>query len=382
MVCMRLVKASLIFAVSRNNGVPPSPPSELRVTSVTRSSVTLAWPPSRVDGGSPVTVYRLHYHRQFGDWDRVDILANLTSYALLNLRCGTIYQFYMEAINDFGVGERTDTVTVPTQGTPPRAPTLSHGLLSVNATSIDIHLASWDSGGCDVSSFVIEYRGEAKDSSSGDDWILVNNNVRPSSDLSSDKKYVVLDLKPGTLYVLRITAHNSAGSTVKEYSFSTLGNDGKKMAASEERPLVNQTPMWNLSIILLVPVGLVMAGMGFALCLQRRRLKEGLSGMVVRFTRAANERPAEQPSSEPDLTDGLRLPCNSNAYELSEETEDVNYGFGRSTLHQGHHRPPMDAASTTLSHETTMIIAGASPALLSRKLNDAVIMMTHDLIII
>ena len=101
----------------------------------------------------------------------------------------------MEAINDFGVGERTDTVTVSTQGTPPRASLTTSGLLSnVNATSIDIHLASWDSGGCDISSFVIEYRqAEAKDSNH---WILVNNNVR-SFDLSNDKVYVVLDLKPG-----------------------------------------------------------------------------------------------------------------------------------------------------------------------------------------
>ena len=56
------------------------------------------------------------------------------------------------------------------------------------------------------------------------EWILVNNNVRPL-DLAQDNAmhYVVLDLKPRTPYVLRITAHNSAGSTVKEYKFSTLG---------------------------------------------------------------------------------------------------------------------------------------------------------------
>ena len=56
------------------------------------------------------------------------------------------------------------------------------------------------------------------------EWILVNNNVRPL-DLAQGNAmhYVVLDLKPRTPYVLRITAHNSAGSTVKEYKFSTLG---------------------------------------------------------------------------------------------------------------------------------------------------------------
>ena len=66
------------------------------------------------------------------------------------------------------------------------------------------------------------------------DWILVNNNVRPP-DLIQDglriQKFVVLDLKPRTNYILRITAHNSAGSTVKEFSFTTLNSDGTPLAS-------------------------------------------------------------------------------------------------------------------------------------------------------
>lgn len=104
----------------------------------------------------------------------------------------------------------------------------------MNVTSIDLNLESWGSGGCDISSFVIEYR-----LLKNENWILVNNNVRPSSDLVQGQRFVVLDLKPGTQYSLRITAHNSAGSTVKEYRFSTLGDDGRKMASEEL--LINQT---------------------------------------------------------------------------------------------------------------------------------------------
>lgn len=111
--------------------------------------------------------YRLHYHRQFGDWNRVDVAASIFSHTLHNLRCGTIYQYFMEAINEFGVGERTDTITLPTQGTPPVAPVSSSfgGLLSVNATSIDLNLAAWGSGGCDISSFVIEYSSKTDEKS-------------------------------------------------------------------------------------------------------------------------------------------------------------------------------------------------------------------------
>ena len=84
----------------------------------------------------------------------------------------------MEAINEFGVGERTDTLTLSTQGTPPKAPVVSMlqpaphgGLLSVNATSIDLNLAAWGSGGCDISSFVIEYRQQLHTSSRDDDLV-------------------------------------------------------------------------------------------------------------------------------------------------------------------------------------------------------------------
>ena len=147
------------FTVSRNNGVPPAPPSSLTLTSASKAIVTLHWPPSRVDGGSPVTTYRLHYHRQFGDWDRVDLSSNVSSYSLHGLKCGTVYQFFMEAINEFGVGDRTDTLTASTQGSPPIAPlSVSLALSSINSTSIDLDLGAWRSGGCDISSFVIEYR--------------------------------------------------------------------------------------------------------------------------------------------------------------------------------------------------------------------------------
>ncbi len=93
-------------SVSRNNGVPPAPPASLVATLRSHSAIALAWAPSRVDGGSPITGYRLHFHKQFGDWDRVELRVNASSYILRNLRCGTVYQFFMEAINDFGVGRQ------------------------------------------------------------------------------------------------------------------------------------------------------------------------------------------------------------------------------------------------------------------------------------
>jgi len=90
---MESVKA-LMRAVSRNNGVPPAPPT-FRVTATTASSITLAWEAS-MDGGSPLIGYRIHYHREFGDWELVEVGPEEQNFTLDNLKCGTNYQFYIQ----------------------------------------------------------------------------------------------------------------------------------------------------------------------------------------------------------------------------------------------------------------------------------------------
>ena len=149
-----------------------------------------------------------------------------------------------QAINDFGVGERTETISARTQGSAPISPTSSRDFLRVNSTSIVLNLSKWQNGGCPISSFVVEYRvrvptsaisNHDEDSTS---WILVNNNVKPtipsSKDITGSETglasyfFSVLDLMPETRYTLRMTAHNSAGSTVHEYDFTTLTFSGGK----------------------------------------------------------------------------------------------------------------------------------------------------------
>ncbi len=81
--------------MSRNNGVPPAPPT-FSVSGSTPSSITLSWSPAPSDGGSPLLSYRLHYHREFGDWDRVEVSPDKSRFSLDGLRCGTNYQFYIQ----------------------------------------------------------------------------------------------------------------------------------------------------------------------------------------------------------------------------------------------------------------------------------------------
>lgn len=52
------------------------------------------------------------------------------------------------------------------------------------------------------------------------EWETVSNNVSPGSDVA------VYDLEPATWYSFRIKAHNNAGTTVANYEFATLNENG------------------------------------------------------------------------------------------------------------------------------------------------------------
>lgn len=85
-------------------------------------------------------------------------------------------------------------------------------VVSVNSTSVSVWVDSWLDGGCPILYFVIEYQIADQNS-----WLLASKSVQ-----ANDRVYVVSDLKPGTKYNLRVTAHNNAGSTVAVYNFTTL----------------------------------------------------------------------------------------------------------------------------------------------------------------
>lgn len=90
----------------------------------------------------------------------------------------------------------------------------------VNSTSASIWVDSWLDGGCPIMYFIIEY--QTSDLSS---WSMASNSVQPN-----DRVFVLSDLKPGTKYNVRITAHNNAGSSLAVYNFTTLSPAGGQFA--------------------------------------------------------------------------------------------------------------------------------------------------------
>ncbi|XP_049771919.1 Down syndrome cell adhesion molecule-like protein 1 homolog [Schistocerca cancellata] len=200
-----------------NSGVPAAP-LDLRATPAGYDSILLQW---RLPEEARRTVqgHYLFYKKEFGEWEQVRLAAEDRNWTLGELQCGTRYQLYLQAFNQEGRGAATPTATVRTLGTAPVAPTDSK-LIRINSTSISLNLRSWEDGGCPITSVVVEYKARREPA-----WTLVSNNaqVAPSG---GGGDLPVLDLSAGTAYLLRVTAHNSAGSTVATYAFATLTHAG------------------------------------------------------------------------------------------------------------------------------------------------------------
>lgn len=53
-------------------------------------------------------------------------------------------------------------------------------------------------------------------------WTLVSNNVK------MQRRFVVTNLEPSSVYQLKVEAHNVAGSNQAEFTFVTLTKEGGK----------------------------------------------------------------------------------------------------------------------------------------------------------
>ncbi|KAI8775763.1 titin isoform X2, partial [Biomphalaria glabrata] len=94
---------------------PSRPVGPIKLTDLTRSSVTLTWKPSEEDGGSEITGYVLEYREGFKmTWTPVKVVApDITSYTAQNLKEGQEYVFRVMAENSVGRSDalESDKVT-------------------------------------------------------------------------------------------------------------------------------------------------------------------------------------------------------------------------------------------------------------------------------
>ncbi|XP_063232283.1 cell adhesion molecule Dscam2-like [Bacillus rossius redtenbacheri] len=194
--------------------VAPGAP-QLGVAAGGARSLALAWRAPDT-GGSPITGYVLRYRHAAGDWQEALLDAEHTSHRLEGLLCGSTYHATLAASNAVGTGEPSPVVTATTQGGAPKLP--PQELLEANSTSVTLHLGAWPDGGCPIRRLEARYRPQQQ----GGEWVAVPGEGQPPG-----SELVVPDLLPATWYVLRVAAHNDAGSAEQEFLFATRTHTGE-----------------------------------------------------------------------------------------------------------------------------------------------------------
>ncbi|KAK9305336.1 hypothetical protein QLX08_003596 [Tetragonisca angustula] len=193
--------------------VPPNAPV-LYVTSSTSSSILLHWKPGH-SGGAPLTGYTLHYRTTHGNLDELQLSRHATSHELKGLLCGNTYQLYLTSHNKIGSSPSSPVLSVRTQGQAPGIPPAAT-FLSPNSTTLVLRLHVWPDNGCPILYFVIQYRPINEFH-----WTLVSNSVK------MQRRFVVTNLQPSSVYQLKVEAHNVAGSNHAEFTFVTLTKEGE-----------------------------------------------------------------------------------------------------------------------------------------------------------
>lgn len=84
--------------------------------------------------------------------------------------------------------------------------------LSPNSTSVLLNLGAWQSGGCPIKHFVVQYRPKYQNQ-----WITIPEKL----DMPRET-YLLRHLSQDREYVVMVTAHSEAGLTQGEYTFKTL----------------------------------------------------------------------------------------------------------------------------------------------------------------
>lgn len=199
---------SVVVQVDKEHSAPPQPPV-LSVAVTTSSSIQVSWRTGS-NGGSRIQGFGLYSKRDHDDWISVKLPPNGRSYIADDLSCGSRYSFYVRAFNRMGEGVPSNTVHAKTNGTTPIMPPQSEILSAINSTYVVLSMDTWQVVECPVLSFDVQYQvyGDTQ-------WHFVQRYILPNV-----TSYIV-HLQPQSWYVLKVTAHSSAGLTECVLKFST-----------------------------------------------------------------------------------------------------------------------------------------------------------------
>jgi chitodextrinase len=190
---LALVVVGSVAASTRRDRTPPTTPTNLRVTSLSQTSVTLAWDPSTDNSGSVTySVYK--------DGQPFTVPQGQTTYTIDWLSPDRTYSFYVRATDkslNQSASSNTVTVTTPRDTNPPTAPELSASVRGPSQVSL-----TWTQSTDDIERWNIAYG-------------IFANGVRVTEHINwwGVRTVVLRHLTPATSYTFTITASDSNGNT-------------------------------------------------------------------------------------------------------------------------------------------------------------------------
>ena len=176
----------------RGDRTPPTTPTNLRYTSLSQTSVTLAWNPSTDNSGSfSYSVYK--------DGQSFTVPQTQTSYTIDWLSPGYTYSFYVTATDgSLNQSEQSNTirVTTPRDTTPPTAPELSGFVRSPSSVAL-----TWTRSTDDITWWTLGYRIFA-------DGVPVTEHVN----WQWERSVFLRHLAPATTYTFAVQATDFNGN--------------------------------------------------------------------------------------------------------------------------------------------------------------------------
>ncbi|GFU12426.1 down syndrome cell adhesion molecule [Nephila pilipes] len=213
---------------------PPTSPI-LQVIGTTANSINIRWEKDSKDRSS-ITEYTLHYRHDDAIWQTKKLRSTTDRYTVENVKCGTKYHMYLTASNSLGTGEPSPSVTTRTKGAAPM-PAPQNSFVTLNSTFVVLHLDGWQSGGCPILHFNIQYKAKYQNQ-----WTSVPDRIP-----ANREKTILGQLTPDREYIVMVTAHSEAGVTQGEYKFRTLPLQHSSVRREAELP-------FHRNVTLLIPV--------------------------------------------------------------------------------------------------------------------------------
>ncbi|KAM7417794.1 hypothetical protein PAMA_017441 [Pampus argenteus] len=189
--------------------VPPNPVT-VKTLEVKERTITVRWSPV-FDGGRPITSYMIDVKKKQAPWDltkRTTLSHELTQVTLVDLRPAENYNLRVFAVNSVGMSEPSDVLTFVTKEGAPEGPPLDMKLEALTSRSIRV---TWKPPRSDLRngvlrSYSIGYKEYDPTGRQFRQWKY--QTVAATQEVES---FILSNLKPSTMYSMRIQAKTSAG---------------------------------------------------------------------------------------------------------------------------------------------------------------------------